>query len=267
MSETISWPLELLTLLKGTEVFGSSPRVNKCQEKSQQSLMTLMYPEIWRRDMSDKKPRVMDITNITSPPSDRICLVFYEESASLKSRALVQSLMGLSNIPDTPEANKVYYFGRMNICEMLKRFSRQCDKEIRTKLPEVIDFLYIGYAATESLNRLSHVLGSRAFWVTSQMGIKANAPRVHSPTGVYVFTVTKDCFETSRVIYPESFVQEVKTLTGRCRGPKSADKSVYLPVYSSNLAFDGPLANVSLRYSCRYIFGDEELHKLQTNSK
>lgn len=55
-------------------------------ERIEEEGITLMYPEIWRRDMSNKKPRIMDITGVKSPPSDRMCLVFYEGSASSNSQ-------------------------------------------------------------------------------------------------------------------------------------------------------------------------------------
>ena len=229
--------------------------------------ITMMYPELWERNLFKKKSKVLDISSVKSPPSDRMCMVYFEGSSSLKSGMLVKSLMGVSDFPDHLPTNKVYLFKGMKVLDLLKRFSRTNDKEIRTKLPEQVDFLYVGYSSTEQLNQLARVLGSNTFWITSQLGIESKVPQVHSPTGVYVFTITEECFETVQLIYPQAFVEEVNRLTSKCRKSGSADQSVYLPVYSSCLDFSGPWANVSLRYACRYIFGDEELHKLQTSQK
>lgn len=256
----------LITILGSTGRMAFWIRENKRIERIQQEGITLMYPEIWRRDMKRKGHRVLDITTLTSPPSASMCLVFYEDNESSNSQILVQSLMGISDIPATPQRDMAYYFSRMKVSDLLKRFFRTNDQEIGTRLPKVIDFMYIGYAPPESLNHLSQVLGPNTLWVTSQLGVKTSASLGLSSTVVYVFTVTEDCFENCRVISARSFVDEVNMLTSRCRSLSPADQNIYLPVYSSNLDFHGPWTNVSLRYSCRYIFGDDELHKFQVDA-
>ena len=220
--------------------------------------------------MIRSKVSIKETSRIVKPLSKKLLIVFYEQPdrGEKRSKLLIQSLIG-TELPSNSENGRSYYLSSLKVSDLIKRQSRENNPSVLATMPDLVDFLYVGDLSKDELHRLEGVLGPSTFWVTSEcmepdctleLEVCPNAE-----ANFYAFVVSDKHFAEHSVISLHSFVAEVKSLTDRYRQSNSTgERSFYLPVYASNYDFEssGPRTNVSIRYCCRYILGEQTLREV-----
>ena len=235
-------------------------------ESIRKDSITILFPQIWKRNMIANRATIMETSKIVKPLSKRLLIAAYEQQ-NRSSRLLVQSLIGVE-LPEELETGKSYYFKSLKVCELLKRPSRDTkDVKVLPSMPKSIDFIYLGHVSDEELKRLSQVLGDSTIWVTSQLvqgedPIQLQVPP--DPQARFQAFMLSDSFFGDSAVTRETFVAEANRITAKYRESNSTGgHSFYLPISASNYDFEssGPRTDMSIRYCCRYILGEQKLHQ------
>ena len=228
--------------------------------------ITILFPQIWKRNMIANRATTMETSKIVKPLSKRLLIAAYEQQ-NRSSRLLVQSLIGVE-LPEELETGKSYYFKSLTVCELLKRPSRATkDVKVLPSMPKGIDFIYIGHVSDAEFKRLSQVLGDSTIWVTSQLVQGEDPVQLQippDPQARFQALMLSDSFFGDSAITRETFVAETNRITAKYRKSNSTgEHSFYLPISASNYDFEssGPRTDMSIRYCCRYILGEQKLHQ------
>ena len=230
--------------------------------------ITTLYPQIWNRVTDKQRPTIKDISALNTLKPKRQLIVFYEQP-NRNSKLLVQSLIGVE-LPEVPPTGKCYYFSSLRVSDLLKRQSRECkEPKLRSGMPDKIDFLYLGCVSNDELLKITVQFSPTAFWVTSQLvdGEGQLELQVSSKgcPNLYCFVLSDTFYDSCCAISLHPFLQELNETTLKYRSSQSTDQTCfYLPVQASSYVFEStrPRTNVSVRYCCRFLLGDDKVRSL-----